>query len=233
MVLVLIFSTVVLFAPGNSRAESSFFRQPLVVDYAEDRTLCQSLIREHEDPDDHFKTHYWLIPPTEAIESPLFDYDQPPGETTPGRYSRGRFDFDNDGVIDLVIGVTESFGGRNNDRYFIFPNTPKVGDDLPEEEQPPYEPWPDGFGLEWLGAHSRYVFPDMWGEKGIYTLRHQKRKHPTYEIGSLHSRLFRFRDVTYLLISPYDGNYKFGALLRPKPQKAVEEVCIFRRAGRS
>lgn len=82
-VLVLISSIGVLFAPSNVRAVSILSRQPIVIDYAEDKNLCQSLISEFVEPDDHFKTHYYLIPPPEAMESPLFDYDQPPGETTP------------------------------------------------------------------------------------------------------------------------------------------------------
>lgn len=237
-------SIVVLSAPGNIGAESSFFRQPIVVDYAEDRTFCRTLIREHTDPDDNFRLHYHLVPPPGVTdENSLFDYDQPPGEKDPQRYRRGRFDFDNDGIIDFVYGVTESTRSFSGDRYFIFINTPQPGADLPEEEQPPYEPWPDGFGLEWLITQSRYVFPDMWGDcrsyskycgrdnlnHDAYTLRHQKSKNPTrYKFEELYSRPFRLRDVTYLLLVPNHAR-DLGALLRPKPNKAVEEACVFRR----
>ena len=225
-------SIVVLFAPGNVGAESSFFRQPIVVDYAEDRTFCRTLIREHTDPDDNFRLHYHLVPPPGVTdENSLFDYDQPPGRKDPVRYIRGRFDFDNDGAIDLVYAVSKYFNILGDDRYFIFPNTPKPGADLPEEDQPSYEPWPDGFDLEWLITQSRYVFPDMWGD--TYTLRHQKSKHPiSISFEDFHSRLFRLRGVTYLLLMPNDGK-QLGTLLRPKPNKAVEEACVFRRKGHS
>jgi len=135
-------------------------RQPIVVDYAEDRTLCRSLIHEITDPDDNYKSHYFLSLPPGVTDS-LLDDDPPPGQP-PGHYRRGRFDFDNDGITDLVYAVTESNRFFNGDRYFIFPNTPKPRADLPEEEQPSYEPWPDDFGLEWLVNESRYAFPDMW-----------------------------------------------------------------------
>jgi hypothetical protein len=79
IVLLLIFSIAVLFVPSNIRAEN-ILRQPIVIDYAEDRKLCQSVIREITDPDDHFETHYDLIPPVGVTEDSLFDYDQPPGE---------------------------------------------------------------------------------------------------------------------------------------------------------
>lgn len=224
---------VVLFGPTTIGAAPVIERQPILIDYAEDTALCRSLIYAYTDLDDHFYTHYYLIPPPGVTEDSLFDYDQPPGENSSfsslWHYRRGRFDFDNDGVTDLVIGVRESFRSFGGDRYFIFHNTPKPGADLPEEEQPPYEPWPDDFGLEWLSTHSRYVFPDMWGDYGTYTLRHQKSKHPTkYELANLYSRPFLFRGVTYLLLVP-NGVTPLGALLRPKPNKAVEEACVFRR----
>lgn len=231
-----------LVEPTTIRAEPvhesilAILRQSIVIDYAEDRALCQSLIHTQTDLDDNFKTHYDLRLPPEVTKDSLFDYDQPPGENSSfsslWRYRRGRFDFDNDGVTDLVIGVRDQFRSMGSDRYFVLPNTPRPGADLPEDEQPAYEPWPDGFGLQWLSTHSRYVFPDTWGDHGVYTLRHQKSKHPTrYDLGNLYSEPFRLRGSTYLLLVP-DSLKDLGALLRPKPNKGVEETCVFRRAGR-
>lgn len=207
-------------------------RQPILIDYAEDTALCRSLIHEATDYDDHFRTHYYLsLPP--GVSADLFDDDVHPDSTWAQRYSHGRFDFDNDGVTDFVYAATQSTRFSNNDRYFIFPNHPKPGADLPEDEQPPYEPWPDNFSLEWLTTHSRYVFPDMWASSDTYTLRRQKTKNPIkYELQELYSTPFRLHGVTYLLLVP-NSSKDLGALLRPKPNKTVEEACVFRRKGHS
>jgi hypothetical protein len=214
-------------------------RGTIAIEHAGDPSLCKKMVWKHEM---FGKTMWTLIAPVGAIEADIWSISKKASPQYFGEsYARGKFDFDNDGVPDVVYRTQSPF----SESYFLIkaqqtPESKNMGLDSGEEA----EQWPQDFGIEWLEQESDRVFPSMWancplekegcGSMGKYShdyeIKHHKGSQLMYlDLHYIRFTLFRYRDITYLLASPSDyDEWGIDVLFRPRPDKTVDEVCVFR-----
>jgi hypothetical protein len=212
-------------------------RGTIVIEHAEDPSLCKKMVWKHEM---FGKSSWTLITPVGAIEADIWTTSKASPQPFGRSYARGKFDFDNDGVPDVVYRTQNPF----SESYFLIKaQQTSESKDMSLDSSKEAEQWPQDFGIEWLERESDRVFPWMWancplekegcGSMGKYShdyeIKHHKGSQRMYlDLHYIGFTLFRYRDITYLLASPSEFHEGIEVLFRPRPDKTVDEVCVFR-----
>lgn len=232
--LVVVFCIASIFCTSQSDAKEKVKRSPqkgtITIEYAANPSLCGQMIWKRK----LGKTMWTVITPIEAIEADLFKMGDEfkDGMAT---ISRGQFDFDNDGIQDQVY----RWRGYSHETFYLVKiPLPSESQAMAAEGSQASGQWPQGFGLDWLAQNSSGIFPQMWArcppatsdctEGGVYTVKHYELD---FNIGYLFLRPFRYNNTTYLLaeeIQPKGPSPGIEIVLRPGPNKTVDEVCIFK-----
>ena len=203
----------------------------IVTDFADDKTLCDSMIKMGET---ETGLQDWSIKLPPDAKSWMWS-DRRQGEWDYSRFiSRQVFDIDNSGSARVVYGFHPEQHANDADIYFASPG-PDFDRDWPEIT---FE------ASQTLYQKSPYIFPVTLGTcrghpcgpaddpyEGELTLQHPSGDGTpvTFRFRYWHQTPFTWEDTTYFMARTLDANQRhLTMVLRPKPT-GFEEICLFRR----